>query len=166
MTYRINRYAFIAGAGIVIAALALAGWVWLRPVHHLGNVDASPFENDMVEALVRGILQEDGLRDSQLCFLGFGEGGTSPGADFIARFDDCRNPSVAALNSTVNPPINRVLEKKNGHAGTVIKIIDIHQTQADVYNVTVSLSCLPAGHDHVSYHVANVSDTWVARRNP
>jgi hypothetical protein len=164
MTVSLKTFLIVGGMGIV--ALVLAGFLWLRPVHHLGNIDASPFENDMVEALVRAILLEDEFRDSQVCFLGFGEGGTSPGTDFIARFDDCQHPGVAALNGTVSPPVNRILEKKNGHAGTVIKIIELNQTQPDVYDVTVALSCLPAGHDHVVYHVANVSGTWVARRNP
>jgi hypothetical protein len=161
----INRKTFSA-AGILAAAVFWAGILWLRPAHHPGKIDASPFENDMVEALVRALLQENGLRDAQVCFLGFGEDGTSPGSDFIARFDDCRHPGVAALNSTVSPPINRVLEKKNGHAGTVIKIIEVHQAQPNVYEVTVALSCLPASHDHVVYRVANVGGTWVARKNP
>ncbi len=157
----------LGGAGICAAAVFLAGLLWLHsPFRHPGKIDASLFETDMVEGLVRNLLREDGLRDTQVCFLGFGEGGTSPGAGFIARFADCRHPAVLALNSTVAPPGNRVLEKNNGHAGTVVKIIVFRELFPGDYDVTVALSCLPAGHDHVVYHVTSVAGDWQATKRP
>lgn len=155
---------FFLAAGVVIGALLLLDvLLWLhRPVH--SRTDISPFENDMVENLVRSLLREDGLRDSPVCFLAFGENAASPSTDFIQRFTDCQHPAVQCLGSSVAPPVNRVLDKDTGHPGLVIRIIDFHEVLSSTYDYTVSISNLPTGHDHVVYRVSNVGGSWMVKK--
>jgi len=161
----LTRRTLLITACVLIAAVVLAV-LWLRPPAHYQRIDASPFENDAVEALVRDLLQQDGLRDTSVCFLAFGEGGASPHSDFIDRFADCHHPAVLALNATVNPSPSLVLEKHNGHAGLVIKIIQLRELIPNDYDITVSLSNLPSGRDQVIYHVINSGGNWTVKKRP
>ena len=166
MNFSLNRKTLFIGVGIFVGILLLlAGILWLhRPVRHVGRTDVSPFENDMVECLVRGILHESGMSSAPVCFLSFGEGRTSPSATFMERFADCHQPAVRSVGSSVSSPIRRFFEKSNGHSGTVIQIISFHEYIPGVFDITVTVSSLPRGHNQVIYRLADLGGNWVIKK--
>lgn len=163
MNLEINRRTLYVAGGIFISVILLVAGIiwWHRPEHHAGRIEVSPFENDMIASLVRGILREDGVRDASVCFVSFGEGGTPPSSGFIARFADCRRPAVRSVDSSVSPPINRFFEKDNGRPGLVIRIIKFNEYIPGVFDITVSFSNLPRGHDQIVYRISNLGGSWV-----
>jgi hypothetical protein len=153
---------------ILAGVILLLGGVWLH--HHFRHpqkVNASIFENDMMESLVRGMLRENSLRDAPVCFIAFGEGRTPPSPEFIARFADCRRPAVRGVNNSVSPPVNRYFEKVNGRPGLILRIIQFQEFISSVFDVTVSISNLPPGHDRIVYRISNSTGEWViTKRTP
>lgn len=149
-------------AGVVLL-VGVATW-WNRPAHRAGRIDRSPFENDMMEGFVRCLMLETNLRDAPVCFLAFGEGHTSPSSGFLARFADCRHPAVRGVGSSVLPPVNRVFDKDNGRPGVVLQIIKCNEYYTSVFNITVSFSNLPRGHDRFVYRVGRDSGDWTIRK--
>ena len=166
MNFSLNRKILFISVGIFAGImLLLAGMLWLhRPVQHVGRTDVSPFENDMMESLVRGILHESGIINAPVCFLSFGEGRTSPSATFMERFTDCRQPAVQIVGNSVSSPIRRFFEKSNGHSGTVIQIISFHEYIPGVFDITVTISSLPRGHNQVVYRLADLGGNWVIQK--
>lgn len=162
MNSSVNRTTlFLIGVAL---PLLVAGGIWLsRPAHHFGKTEVSPFENDMIESLVRGILPEDGIRNAPVCFVSFGEGRTTPSSDFLHRFADCRNPVVHGTGSSVAPPIDRYFDKYTGRPGTVIQIINLHEYIPGVFDITVSISTRPRGHEREVYRIANIGGTWTIK---
>jgi hypothetical protein len=165
MILSISRKQLFLAAAVFAGALALVACIWWthRP-QHLGRTNVSPFENDMVEGLVRGLLREDGVRDEPVCFLAFDESGTPPSGDFIRRFADCKQPAVLSTDNSVAPPVNRFFQKNNGRPGLVLKVIQFHEVSAGIFEAVVSVSTLPPGHDRVSYRVTNVAGSWTAKK--
>ncbi len=153
----------IAGVVLVVAVVV---W-WGRPGHPAGRVDRSLFENDMMEGFVRCLLRESNIRDAPVCFLAFGEGRTSPSSGFLARFADCRHPAVRGVGSSVLPPVNRLFEKDSGRPGIVLQVIKCEQYIVGVFDITMSFSNLPRGHDRIIYRVARDSGDWtIQKRTP
>lgn len=159
-----RRTLFLLAALLAGAVLMLAGIFWWHQPKHPGRVEVSPYENDMIETVVRNILRENGVREAPVCFLAFGEGTTTPSSVFIARFADCRRPAVRGVGSSVTPPIARSFEKDNGRPGVVIQIIKFEPLISGVFNVTVSISSLPPGHDQIVYRIADAGGKWEIRK--
>jgi hypothetical protein len=169
MILQINRKTLLIAACLFTGVVLLvAGVVWFnRSPVHAGRINVSPFENDMMENLLRGVIKEDGIRGDSVCFLSFGEGRTPPSSDFMKRFIDCHSPAVQGVDTSVSTAINRFFQKDNGRPGTIIQIIDFKQYLPDVFEITVSLSCLPHGHDRVVYRIAKVAGVWgISKRTP
>jgi hypothetical protein len=165
MKLQANRKTLYLIFGIDFALLlVLAGVLWLhRPVHHAGRINVFPFENDMMAGLMRGILHEPDISRESVCFLSFGENGTPPSSEFIARFADCRQPAVRGVDTSVAPPINRFFEKNTGRPGLVIQIISFREIISGVFDITVSISTLPRGHDRVVYRLSDVAGDWIIK---
>lgn len=145
----------------VALPLLVAGGIWLsRPAHHFGKCEVSPFENDMMESLVRGILPEDGVRGTPACFLSFGEGRTAPSSTFLQRFANCHSPSVLGSDKSVSTPTDRSFQKDTGRPGLVIQIINFHEYISGVFDITVSISTRPRGHEREVYRIGNIGGTW------
>lgn len=151
----------IAGALVAFLCVALAAGIFLRHQHRPpARADTSPFETEMIEALVRGILHEYGVRGAPVCFLAFGENRTPPGAQFIARFANCRQPAVCSLGSAVAPPISRYIEKSTGRPGLIVQIVSFREYIPGTFDVTVSISNLPPGHDRIIYRISKTPGEW------
>lgn len=165
MNAQFNRRTLLLLLGIFAGAtLTLALFLWWHQPHHPGRVEVSPFENDMMERVVRAVLREGAVRQEPVCFIAFGEGTTTPSSTFIARFADCRRPAVRGVGGSVSPPINRSLEKDNGRRGLLVHILKFEPFISGVFDVTVSLSNLPAGHDRIVYRIADTGGEWVIRK--
>lgn len=163
MNLQISRKTlFTVGGALVGVVLLVAVVHWLhRPVHATGKTDVSPFENDMMESLVRSVLHESAVSNAPVCFLAFGEAGTSPSDSFIARFADCHRPAVCSARDSVSPPIHGYFDKANGHAGIIVQIIKLETFASGIFDVTVTISSLPAGHNQIVYRVSDVGAEWV-----
>ncbi len=156
---------------VIIIALALglvlAGGLWWR--HHPAHsapVNASIYETDMTENLVRGILTELNPPVPPVCFLAFGDGSTSPSQNFIARFDGSR-PAVRRCGSAAFPPVGKYFEVATGKAGLVVHIVSFREFIPGTFDVLVSFSNLPAGHDRFTYRVKNLVGEWkIESRKP
>lgn len=159
-----RRTLFLLAALLAGALLMLAGIFWWQQPKHPGRVEVSPYENDMIETVVRSVLREDGVREAPVCFLAFGEGTTTPSSAFIARFADCRRPVVRGVGSSVMPPIDRTFEKDNGRPGVIIQIVKFEPFISGVFEVTVGLSSLPPGHDRIVYRIADTGGKWEIRK--
>lgn len=169
MNLQLHRRTLSVAGGFFLAVILLLAAVlwWHHPSRHAGRIDVSPFENDMMESLVRGILHEPAIRDTPVCFLSFGEGGTPPSSGFIARFADCHHPAVRSVGSSVAPPIHRFFEKDNGRPGLIVKIVKFNEYIPTVFDITVSFSNLPAGHDQIVYRISNAGGDWsIKKRTP
>ena len=163
-----RRILYVIGGVFTGVVLLLAGILWWhQPRHRVGRTDISPFENDMIESFVRSLLREDGVRNAPVCFLSFDEGGTSPSSSFLARFADCHQPAVRSVDRSVSPPNNRFFEKDNGRSGLIIQIIKFKEFVPDVFDITVSISNLPRGHDQIVYRISRSTGEWtITKRTP
>ena len=147
--------------------LALAGsfW-WLRPPAPPPRVNASLYETDMTEGLVRGILSELKPPVPPVCFLAFGEGFTPPSQTFLARFAGNR-PPVRSCGSAVSPPIGQDIEVSTGRPGLMVHVIRFKKIIPGTFDVWVALSNLPPGHDHFIYRVSQAIGEWkIESRRP
>jgi hypothetical protein len=150
---------------ILILTLALlvagGGWWWRTHARPAPRAAASQYESDMMEALVRELLQDFGIRGAPVCFLTFGEGKTPPSGRFIARFADCRRPAVRSYTSSVEPPIGRHLEVATGQPGLIVQIFSLKEYVAGCYDADVGISNLPPGHQRIIYRIAKTTGQWV-----
>jgi hypothetical protein len=143
--------------------LALAGgFLWLRPPAHPPSVNASLYETDMTESLIRNILAEMEPPLPPVCFLAFGDGGTPPSRAFIARFAGT-HPAILSYQTASAPPTGQYIETSTGRPGLVLHIIRFQQITPGTFDVLVQFSNLPSGHDHFLYRVAQVDDAWVVQ---
>jgi hypothetical protein len=148
--------------------LALLGGFWWRHHHpaHPAPVNASIYETDMVESLVREILVEFQPPLPAVCFLAFGDGTTSPSPEFIARFEGSQ-PAVRRYGSAADPPTGTFFETSTGRPGLVVHIVRFKEYIADTFDVEVSFSNLPPGHDRFNYRLTRLGGEWrVERRQP
>jgi hypothetical protein len=146
--------------------LALAGsfW-WLRPPAHPPLVNASLYETDMTEGLVRGILSELKPPVPPVCFLAFGEGFTPPSQTFIARFAGNRPPVRSCVFAA--SAIGKNFEVSTGRPGLIVHVIRCQKIIPGTFDVWVALSNLPPGHDHFIYRVSNAIGEWkIENRKP
>jgi len=149
----------------LIVVLAAGLWWWHRPTHP-APVDASIYETDMVEGLVRQILTEFQPNAPSVCFLAFGEGATPPSHEFIERFAGSQ-PPVRSCASAASPPINQYFEYSTGRPGLEVHIIRFKEIVTGSFDVLVAFSNLPAGHNQFTYRVSNSLGSWqVKSRNP
>jgi hypothetical protein len=150
-----------------VLVLALAGGFWWR--HHPAHpapVNASLYETDMTESLLREILSEFKPPIPSICFLAFGDGGTPPSRAFIARFAGSE-PSVRSCGSAAAPPTGQFFETSTGRPGLVVHIVSFKELISGTFDVRVSFSNLPAGHDQFIYRVTNLAGEWkIKGRNP
>jgi hypothetical protein len=157
------RLVIIIGLG-----LALFGGIWWRHAHsaHPAPVNASIYETDMIEGLVREILTEFKPPLPTICFLAFGDGTTSPSAEFIARFAGSQ-PALRRCGSAVSPPNGGFFETSTGRPGLVVHIIRFKEFIPGTFDVAVSFSNLPPGHDRFTYRVTQIGGEWqVNSRKP
>ena len=156
------RRAIIAvGLGLALAG----GFWWLRPALP-PRVNASLYETDMTEGLVRGILSELKPPVPPVCFLAFGEGFTPPSQTFLARFAGNR-PPVRSCGTAVSPPIGQDIEVSTGRPGLMVHVIRFKKIIPGTFDVWVALSNLPPGHDHFIYRVSNTTSEWkIESRRP
>ena len=146
--------------------LALAGsfW-WLRPPAPPPRVNASLYETDMTEGLVRGILSELKPPVPPVCFLAFGEGFTPPSQTFLSRFAGNR-PPVRSCDYAVSA-IGKNFEVSTGRPGLMVHVIRFKQIIPGTFDVWVALSNLPPGHDHFVYRVSHAIGEWkIESRQP
>ena len=169
MNLQISNRTLCRAGGILAGVLLLVAGVlwWSRAGHRIGKTNVSPFENDMMEGFVRCLLLETNLRSAPVCFLAFGEGQATPSSAFLARFADCHHPAVHGVGNSVSPPVNRFFEKDNGRPGIVLQVVKFNEFITSVFDITVSFSNLPRGHDRVVYRVIRVSGDWtIDNRTP
>jgi hypothetical protein len=143
-----------------ILVLALAGGFWWR--HHPAHpapVNASLYETDMTENLVRAILTEFTPPVPSVCFLAFGDGSTPPSRAFIARFAGSQ-PAVRSCASSVSPPTGQFFETSTGRPGLVVHIVSFKELVPGAFDVLVAFSNLSPGHDHFIYRVSNIAGEW------
>ena len=154
---------FIIGSVLLLAVIGLgfAGFGWWRSHHpvHPPHVNAAEYESDMTEALVRGILDQLDAKAPHTCFLAFGEGLTPPGSDFLARFKGARL-TVRTCHAAVAPPNGKYYDIISGQEGLMLHVLKIKEFIALHYDVTVSLSNLPAGHNLFIYRIGNLGGDW------
>ena len=146
--------------------LALAGsfW-WLRPPAPPPRVNASLYETDMTEGLVRGILSELKPPVPPVCFLAFGEGFTPPSQTFIARFAGNRPPVRSCVFAA--SALGKNFEVSTGRPGLMVHVIRCKKIIPGTFDVVVALSNLPPGHDHFIYRVSNATGEWkIQSRQP
>jgi hypothetical protein len=152
---------------VVGLGLALLGGLWWR--HHPAHpapVNASIYETDMMESLVREILTEFKPPLPSICFLAFGDGTTSPSPEFIERFAGSQ-PAVRRCGSAVSPPVGRFFETSTGKPGLVVHIIRFKKYIPGTFDVEVSFSNLPPSHDRFTYRVTQIGGEWqVKSRKP
>ena len=144
--------------------LALAGGLWWRlyPAHP-GPVESARYETDMTEGLVREILTELPPLVPPVCFLAFGDGTTPPSGAFIARFAGSR-PAVRSCGSAAAPATGEYFETSTGRPGLIVHIVDFQEYSPGTFDVVVSFSNLPAGHDRFSYRISGAGGDWVVKR--
>jgi hypothetical protein len=152
----------------IVLGLVLAGgfWVWHHHPAHPSAVNASRYETDMTEGLVRGILTELKPPVPPVCFLAFGDGSTPPSLAFIARFADSQ-PAVRSCGSAAAPPTGEYFETSTGRPGLVVRIISFKEFISGTFDVLVGFSNLPPGHNQFTYRVSNVAGEWkIESRKP
>jgi hypothetical protein len=150
---------------IIIVALGLAlagGYWWRRPPAHPPPVEAFLYETDMNESLIRHILAEMEPPLPSVCFLAFGEGGTPPSREFIARFAGTQ-PAMRSYQSASGPPTGQFFETSTGKPGLLVHIVRFKEVAPETFEVLVQFSNLPAGHDQVLYRLAQVDNAWVVQ---
>jgi hypothetical protein len=156
-------------AVIVIGlGLALLGGFWWRHNHpaHPAPVTASIYETDMMESLVRDILAEFPPPPPSVCFLAFGDGATSPSAEFIAHFAGSQ-PAVCPYGSAVGSPTGTFFETSTGRPGLVVHLVRFQEFIPGTFDVEVSFSNLPPGHDRFIYRLTRLGGEWrVKSRKP
>ena len=143
-----------------VLVLTLAGGFWWR--HHVAlpaPVDASIYETDMTENLVRGIIGGFKPPLPSVCFLAFGEGSEPPSRAFIARFAGSL-PEVRSCGSAVGSPTGRYYETSTGKPGLVVHIISFKESTPGTFHVLVSFSNLPSGRDRFAYRISNIAGEW------
>jgi len=153
----------------VTMAIAVGGGLWWRyRARNIQQVNASPYETEMIEALVRNLLREYGIRNAPACFLAFGESMTPPSWRFISRFSDCRRPAVLSYRSSVSPPlIGRHLELTTGRPGLIIQIVSFEEYIPGCFDVVVGISNLPKGHQRVVFRISHSTGEWtIIKRTP
>jgi hypothetical protein len=153
---------------IIGVVLALLGGWWWRHTHpaHPAPVNASAYETDMMESLVREILTEFQPPLPSVCFLAFGDGATSPSEEFIARFAGSQ-PAVRRCGSAVSPPVGEFFETSTGRPGLLVHIVRFKEFLPGAFDVEVAFSNLPPGHDRFTYRVIRIGDQWqVKGRKP
>ena len=154
---------------LLLAALLATGVTggWLVSRH--GQVRRQPavgFESDMTENLLRGIFVENAAANPAVCFLAFGEDRTAPDDAFIARFAGSR-PAVRSFQSSVMPPIGKILETASGKPGLLIQIVSFKELITGTFDVVVTFSNLPPGHDRFTYRVTDLAGEWkIQSRKP
>jgi hypothetical protein len=149
----------------LVLGLAIGLW-WRHQPAHPAPVNASLFETDMTEHLVRGILSELKPPVPPVCFLAFGEGGTSPSSEFIARFADCQ-PTVRSCGAAAAPPIGQYFEISTGRPGLVVHVIRFQEFVPGTFDVLVRFTNLPAGSDRFSYRISHLAGEWkIESRKP
>jgi hypothetical protein len=147
---------------VIVCGLLAAGAVfyWLHRPTHPATVNARLYENDMVEGLVRRLLTRLNPPLPAVCFLAFGDGTMPPGPGFIARFAGC-SPVVRSCGSASMPPINQFFDTRTGRPGLIIHIVHFKEIKPGIFEVQVSFSNLPPGHDEFIYHVTELSGDWI-----
>lgn len=169
MNVQIGSKTLSAVAGVFIGALLMLGvsFCMHRPAHPAGKIDVSPFENDMMESLVRNVLRESSVSNAPVCFLSFGEEGASPSDGFIARFANCHQPAVCSARDSVSPPVKGYFDKANGHPGIIVQIIKFQPFATGIFDITVAISSLPLGHNRIVYRISDIGAEWViTKRTP
>jgi hypothetical protein len=163
MNIEVSRKTLLTVGGMVAGTILLLGGIfWAhRTVHLTGKIDVSPYENDMMESLVRSLLHESSLSNAPVCFLCFGETRTSPSSSFLARFANCRRPAICSVGNSVSPPTMGYMDKSDGRPGTIIQIINFKPFAPGIFDITVAISNLPSGHDHIVYRISDVGAEWV-----
>jgi len=146
---------------IFLVAAVAGGWWWWRPPRH-PVVDASLYETDMTENLVRIILTQMKPPVPAVCFLAFGDGGTPPSHEFIARFAGSQ-PAVRSCGSAASPATGQFFETSTGRPGLVVHIIQFKESEPGTFEVLVSFSNLPPGHDRFTYRLYNAAGDWILR---
>ncbi len=149
------RVVIVLGLALVLAG----GYWWTRPPVHPPPVNPSPYETDMTEGLVREILTELKPPVPPVCFLAFGAGRTSPSPGFVARFAGTR-PAVCSCGSAASPPIGRYFDAYTGREGLILHVISFKEYIPGTFDVLVSFSNLPAGHDRFTYRLTQLGGNW------
>jgi hypothetical protein len=147
---------------IFLGLALIGGFRWWHHPKHPAPVNASLYETEMTEGLVRAMLAELKPPVPPVCFLAFGDGATPPSREFIVRFAGSQ-PTVRSCDSTASPPIGAYFETSTGRPGLVIHIIRFKEFIPGTFDVLVSFSNLPAGHDRFTYRIANLGGDWVIR---
>ncbi len=148
----------VIGLMLVLAG----GYWWLRPPVHPGPVNASIYETDMIEGLVRGVLAEFTPPVPTVCFLAFGDGRTPPSRPFIARFAGTR-PAICSCDSAASPPIGKYFDVYTGRPGLIVHVVSFKEYIPGTFDVVVAFSNLPPGHDRFTYRVAQLSGIWTVK---
>lgn len=148
---------------ILMAAVGvglLGGYWWWRQARIPPRVNASEYESDMTEGLVRGVLREIGTGGPPVCFLAFGEGRTPPSPGFVARFGNTY-PALRSSGSSVSPPNGKYFEVSNGRPGLILRVVSFKEITPSAFDAVVAFSNLPTGNDHFIYRVAKQDGEWV-----
>jgi hypothetical protein len=147
---------------VVVGLVLAGGYWWLHRPTHPAPVNASIYETDMTEGLMRGILRELKPPVPPVCFLAFGDGSTSPSQAFIARFAGSQ-PAVRSCGSAASPPTGQFFETSTGRPGLVIHVISFKEFISGTFDVRVALS----NKDRFVYRVSNVTGEWkIKSRQP
>ena len=147
----------------LVLVLAGGGFWWRQHSKHPPPVNASEFESDMTEGLLRNVLREFNAAETSVCFVAFGEGRTPPHRAFIARLADC-TPEVQSCGVAESPPIiEKYFDKSTGRPGVIIHIVKFRQIIPGLFDVVVAFSNLPPGHDRFTYRIAQVGGEWLVR---
>lgn len=153
----------IIGSVLLLATIGLVflGLGWWRSHHtvHPPPVNTVEYESNMTEALVRGILDKLESNAPRTCFLAFGDGLTPPSRNFLARFQGARL-NVRSCHYAVNPSSGKYYDIITGQEGLMLHVIKIKEYISGTFDVVVSLSNLPAGHDHFRYRILNIGGEW------
>lgn len=152
---------------LVLAVVAMAGGFWCSQQQRTpSRVNGSAYESEMIEGLVRGLLQELGPQAPPVCFLAFGEGATTPSPGFVARFAGTR-PAIKSVGSAVSPPIGKFFDKSSGRPGLIIHIVSFKEYIPGTFDVLVAFSNLPSGHDRFIYRLSSLTGEWkIKSRQP
>jgi hypothetical protein len=153
---------------LLLAALLATGVTggWLYRHGQVRRQPAVEFESDMTESLLRGIFAENAASNPAVCFLAFGADRTSPDDAFIARFAGSR-PAVRSFQFSVMPPTGKILETASGKPGLLIQIVSFKELITGTFDVVVTFSNLPPGHDRFTYRVTDLAGEWkIQSRKP
>lgn len=147
---------------LAVALLVAGGLWWSHGPTHPGPVDASLYETDMTENLLRSILSGFKAPVPPVCFLAFGEGRTAPSQAFLDRFNGSQ-PAVRGCKSAVSPPTGQYFDVTTGRPGVMVHIIRFKETLPGTFDVLVSFSNLPRGHDRYNYHITLLGGDWLVK---